>query len=294
MIIFSLREDKRSDINIPNTGFFLPAQGDSVSKGKNLAFLIHGLTGTAREMGSIAQFLNKRGFSVAAPLLANHDKSISLLKRTSWQEMYKAVRDEFLKYNGYENIFVAGLSFGALIGILLAHEFPNKINALACFSPTLFFDGWGNPKLRVLLPLVYKTPVKYWFYFKEEYPYGIKNPRLRAKIESFYKEANIFDYSKAHLYGYPVIPVSCMYQNHLLSKKVISILPGITTPIQLLQAREDDVTSPRNSYFIRDKISSKDKEIFFLEDSYHIITADQERDKVAESTAAFFEKHKTA
>jgi len=85
-----------------------------------------------------------------------------------------------------------------------------------------------------------------------------------------------------------------MYQNHLLSKKVISILPGITTPIQLLQAREDDVTSPRNSYFIRDKISSKDKEIFFLEDSYHIITADQERDKVAESTAAFFEKHKTA
>ena len=286
MIIFSLKEDQRLVTDIPNTSFFLP--GD-----KNLSFLIHGLTGTAKEMGSIAQHLNKQGFSVACPLMANHDKSISLLKRTSWQELYNSIRKEFIKYaDQYENIFVAGLSFGALIGILLAHEFPKKIKALNCFSPTLFFDGWGNPKSRILLPLVYKTPLKYWFYFKEEYPYGIKNERLRSKIESFYKEAKLFDYSKVHLYGYPVIPVSCMYQNYLLSKKIISILKEITTPIQLMQARDDDVTSPKNSYYIRDHVSSPDKEIFFLENSYHIITADQERNKVAQKTIAFFEKYK--
>jgi len=286
MIIFSLKEDRRLITDIPNTGFFLP--GD-----KNLCFLIHGLTGTAKEMGSIAQQLNKKGFSVAVPLMANHDKSISVLKRTSWQKFYNSVRNEFIKYTDeYENIFVAGLSFGALIGIMLAHEFPKKVKALNCFSPTLFFDGWGNPKSRILLPLVYKTPLKYWFYFKEEYPYGIKNQRLRSKIESFYKDAKLFDYSKVHLYGYPVIPVACMYQNYLLAKKVISILKEITTPLQLMQARDDDVTSPKNSYYIHDHVSSPEKEIFFLENSYHIITADQERDKVAEQTVAFFEKYK--
>lgn len=289
MVIFSLKEDRRSIADIPDSSFFLP--GD-----KNLCFLIHGLTGTAKEMGSIAQYLNKKGFSIAAPLMANHNKSISCLKRTSWQELYRSVRDEFIKYAGaYENIFVAGLSFGALIGILLAYEFPRKVKALNCFSPTLFFDGWskGNqPKSRIFLPLVYRTPLKYWFYFKEEYPYGIKNERLRKKIESFYKEAKLFDYSKVHLYGYPVIPVSCMYQNYLLSKKVISILKEITAPIQIMQAREDDVTSPKNSYYIHNRVSSREKEIFFLENSYHIITADQERDKVAEQTADFFEKHK--
>jgi len=58
MIIFSTKEDKRLITDIPNTSFFLP--GD-----KNLCFLIHGLTGTPKEMGSIAQRLNKRGFSVA-------------------------------------------------------------------------------------------------------------------------------------------------------------------------------------------------------------------------------------
>jgi len=286
MVIFSLKEDRRLISNIPDTSFFLA--GD-----KNLCFLIHGLTGTAREMGSIAQRLNKRGFSVAAPLMANHDKSISCLKRTSWQELYNSVRNEFIKYaDDYENIFVAGLSFGALIGILLAHEFPKKVKALNCFSPTLFFDGWGNPKSRIFLPLIYKTPFRYWLYFKEEYPYGLKNERLRSKVESFYKDAKLFDYSKVHLYGYPVIPVSCMHQNSLLAKKVISVLKNIQTPIQLLQARDDDVTSPKNSYCIYNRVSSREKEIVFLENSYHIITADQERDKVAEKTVAFFEKYK--
>ena len=36
----------------------------------------------------------------------------------------------------------------------------------------------------------------------------------------------------------------------------------------------------------------KNKEIVLFEDSYHIIIADQERDKVAEKTIAFFEKYK--
>ncbi|MDD5097479.1 MAG: alpha/beta hydrolase, partial [Candidatus Omnitrophica bacterium] len=274
MIIFSTKEDKRLITEIPDSSFFLPG-------GKNLCFLIHGLTGTPKEVGSIAQRLNKQGFSVAAPLMLNHNKSISCLKRTAWQDIYSAMRHEFLKYaKDYENIFVAGLSSGALLGILLTHEFPDKIKALNCFSPTLFYDGWGNPKSRIFLPLIYKTPFKYWIYFKEEYPYGLKNERLRSKVESFYKDAKLFDYSKVHLYGYPVIPVSCMYQNSLLAKKVISILKDIHTPIQLLQARDDDVTSPKNSYYIYNRVKSAAKEIIFLENSYHIITADQERDKV--------------
>jgi len=286
MIIFSLKEDYRNEGNIPDSSFFL--KGDD-----NLCFLIHGLTGTAKEMGSIAQHLNEKGYSVACPLMEGHNQSISVLKRKKWQELYAAIKKEFLEYeSSYQNIFVAGLSFGALLGILLAYEFPKKIKAVNCFSPTLFFDGWGTPKLKILLPLAYSTPLKYYFYLKEEYPYGIKNERLRSRVESFYKDSNLFDYSKVHLYGYPVIPVSCMYQNHLLAKYVMSILDKVNIPIQLLQAKDDDVTSPKNSYYIYEHIASKDKEIVLFEDSYHIIIADQERDKVAEKTISFFEKYK--
>ena len=286
MIIFSLKEDRRSIEEIPDSSFFL--EGD-----RNLCFLIHGLTGTAKEMGSIGQRLNKHGFSVASPMMLGHNKSISVLKRMKWEELYAGIKKEFLKYEGsYDNIFIAGLSFGALLGILLAYEFPGKVRALNCFSPTLFFDGWATPKLKILLPITYRTPFKYYFYLKEEYPYGIKNERLRSRIESFYTGSDLFDYSKVHLYGYPVIPVSSMEQNNLLAKYVMKILPKVTTPIQLLQAKDDDVTSPKNSFYISEHVGSKDKKVVLFEDSYHIIIADQERDKVAQETIAFFDKYK--
>ena len=286
MIIFSLKEDGRDINDVPDSGFFLEG-------GKNLCFLIHGLTGTAKEMSSIAQRLHKEGYSVVSPMLSGHNKSISVLKRKSWQELYAGVKSEFLKYeSSYDNIFIAGLSFGALLGLLLAYEFPMKIRAINCFSPTLFFDGWATPKLRVLLPLVFKTPLQYYFYLKEGYPYGIKNERLRSRIESFYKKSDLFDYSKVHLYGYPVIPVSSMHQNQLLAEHIKKLLKDITTPIQLQQAQNDDVTSPKNSYYIYDRIGSKEKEVVLLKDSYHIIIADQERDKVAEKTLSFFAKYR--
>lgn len=287
MIIFSLREDRRRINDIPDSSFFL--EGD-----KNLCFLIHGLTGTAKEMSSVGSRLNKEGFSVAAPMMKGHDQSISVLKRMTWQELYSGIKQDFLEYeSSYDNIFVAGLSFGALLGIKLASEFPEKIRAINCFSPTLFFDGWATPKSKVFLPFVYKTPLKYYFYLKEGYPYGVKNERLRSRIESFYKESDLFDYSKVHLYGYPVIPVSSMEQNHLLAKHIFGLLDKVTVPIQLLQAKDDDVTSPKNSYYIYGHIGSKDKKVVLFEDSYHIIIADQERDKVAGETISFFQKHKT-
>ena len=139
-----------------------------------------------------------------------------------------------------------------------------------------------------LLPLVFRTPLKYYSYFKEESPYGVKNERLRKMIENYYAKAKLDDYSQVHLCGYPVIPVSCMYQNHLLAKYVMSRLPEIKTPALLLQARHDDTTSPRNSHYIYDHIASPHKDIAFLEDSYHIITADQEREKVVNKVIDFF------
>ncbi|MDD5680427.1 MAG: alpha/beta hydrolase [Candidatus Omnitrophica bacterium] len=289
MIIISFKERFNGEGEIPDVSFYL--NGNK----KDLCILVHGLTGTPREMAYVAKGLNENGYSVKALLLDGHNKPLSVLKRKTWQDFYAGIREDFLKCQAeYDNIYVAGLSFGALLSLMLAHEFPEKIRAVTCFSPTLFFNGWGVPKARVLLPLAYFTPLKYYAYFKEEYPYGLKNEKLRARVEAYYKKAALHDNSEANLYGYPVIPVSCMYQNHLLSKRVRSMLGEITTPIQLLQAREDDVTSPKNSTYIYEHIASKDKEIKFFENSYHIITADQERDKVVDATVSFFNKHKQA
>ena len=48
------------------------------------------------------------------------------------------------------------------------------------------------------------------------------------------------------------------------------------------------MSSVRNAQFIYDHVASRRKEIVYLEDSYHVITADQERGKVAQSMLDFF------
>ncbi|MDD5437496.1 MAG: alpha/beta hydrolase, partial [Candidatus Omnitrophica bacterium] len=96
------------------------------------------------------------------------------------------------------------------------------------------------------------------------------------------------DTEDAEQYGYPYFPVTLLYQLQLMVKHLTKKLPGMDFPIQLIQAKDDDVASVKNSKFIYDKVSSKMKEMILLYNSYHVITADQERETVAERVTDFF------
>ena len=261
-------------------------------KGANgsTVILIHGITGTPKEMSFLADFLNGKGYSVICPVLANHGKPIEVLRDTKWRECYASVKNAMNEAaaSGAGRIFVAGLSVGAIFALLLAEEFPDKIAGVCCFSPTLFYDGWNCPNIKWLLSFGQFTHLDRFFYFKEEPPYGLKNEAIRALVHKYYSRADLHDMKNASRFGYPYFPVALLNQARLLAKYISKRLDRITTPVQLIQAKDDDMTSVKNSQFIYDRISSKVKEIVLLHDSYHIIIADQERDKVAEAMERFF------
>ncbi|MBF0494735.1 MAG: alpha/beta fold hydrolase [Candidatus Omnitrophica bacterium] len=272
-----------------NNGIFL--------KGDNgcTIILVHGLTGTPNEMKSLANYFHKQGYSIICPRLAYHGEPLRVLKHAKWRDFYGTIRDAYLHSEAAKNgepVFAAGLSMGALLALNLVDEFPGKIAGVSCLAPTIFFDGWNATWLRCLLPLAYLTPLKYFFYFKEDPPYGIKNERIRNFIHRYYVKARIVDddYENISRYGYPFFPVSLLRQIDLAAKHTIKRLPYITTPLQLIQAEEDDVSSVKSSEIIRDKAGSKIKEMHLLYESYHIITADQEREKVAELMELFFKR----
>ncbi|MDD5729927.1 MAG: alpha/beta fold hydrolase [Candidatus Omnitrophica bacterium] len=269
----------------------------SVISGKDnngpIVILIHGLTGTPHEMSFLAGFLKRAGYLVICPRLANHGQPIEILKDTTWQDFYRSVRDIFVETMKQDRpVFVSGLSMGALLALLLAEEFPDKVSGVSCLSPTIFYDGWNVPWYTCFLPIAYHTPLKHFMYFKEEPPYGIKNETVRSHVHDHYSKAKLHEATDVNIYGYPYFPLILLYQLNLLVKHLSKKLGGITVPVQLIQAKEDDMTSVKNSQFIYDKISSKTKEIVLLNNSYHVITADQERDKVAREMADFFAKCK--
>lgn len=251
--------------------------------------LIHGLTGTPNEMRFIAQSLNKEGYSVICPRLANHGAPIDVLKKTKWESFYDSARGAFVKARSEGGpVFASGLSMGALLALLLSYEFKGEISGISCLSPTLFYDGWNMPWSRCFLPLAYSTPIKHIFYFKEDPPYGIKNKKMQDLVHRQYSKTDFNNMGNVSQYGYPYFPVVLIYQLHRLVEHLKKRLKYIDVPVQLIQAKEDDMTSVKNSQFIYDRVNSRIKEIVLLNDSYHVITADQERGKVAQKMIDFF------
>ncbi|MGB8166004.1 MAG: alpha/beta fold hydrolase [Chthoniobacteraceae bacterium] len=256
--------------------------------------LIHGLTGTPYEMSFVARHLHRRGFTVNCPRLANHGAPLAVLKATRWDQCFESMRTAFRKLRervGVDApIFVGGLSAGALLALLLADVLGPEIAGVACLSPTLFYDGWNVPWTHRLLPLAYATPLRQFFYFKEEPPYGIKNEGVRRRIDASYGQAKLGDDGDFARNGYPYYPVTLFCEMRKLIRHCVDRLSAITTPVQIQQAVEDDITSPRNSEFIYQRVASPTKELVLIQNSYHVITADQERERVAEHIATFCER----
>ncbi len=278
------------NFNTPDNGYYLPG-----NNGKAV-ILIHGLTGTPHEMRFLANYLNRAGYTVSCPRLANHGAPINILKRTKWQQLYQTIRETFLEVRKtHSEVYTGGLSMGALLGLLLADEFKDEISGVSCLAPTLFYDGWNCPWYRCFLPLAYVTKLKYICYFKEEPPYGVKNPAVRKLIHDFYAKAKLDNMESVAQFGYPYFPVSLLHQLEKLVSHLTKRLSNIVAPVQVVHAQEDDMASVRNSQFIYDRVKSAQKEFVLLKNSYHIITADQERGMVAQKMTEFFNRnHKVA
>lgn len=284
-LVFSLSLNGRAQASAPShDDIVLPG-----TSGRTVV-LVHGLTGTPNEMRHLAFYFNKRGDRVVCPKLANHGQPLAVLKRTRWEEFYAALRTVVLKeVETGDRVYVAGLSMSALFVLLLAEELGDRLAAGICLSPTLQFDGWNVPWYNKLLPLASYTPLKYSLYFKESSPYGIKNERIRAMVHRHYSRASLENVTDIAKFGYAFFPVSLFYQLQRLARTVIPRLGRIRAPILLIHPQEDDTASIGNAQLIYDRISSPVKKLVVLTNSYHVITADQEREKVAAAMESFIE-----
>lgn len=245
--------------------------------------LVHGLTGTPTELSGIAKDLNAYGFTVFCPLLAGHCASEAELLRTTWPDWAKSVEEAFCAFSEHVDvIFAGGISAGAVLSLRLAQTFPGRLRALSLYSTTLWWDGWSIPRLSFLLPLVLRLPyIGQRYRFEEAWPYGIKNKRLRERVHAQMASG---DSSAA---GFAGTPGRSLRELWRLVDLVKENLPQIKTPTLLVHARDDDIASIRNAIYIKEHIGGPSR-LIALEDSYHMITIDQERRQVSMETARYF------
>jgi len=253
--------------------------------GRNGVLLIHGLTGTPAEMRFVAKGLNRNGFTVHGMQLAGHCGDEADLLATGWHDWYASVVEAAERLRGeVDHLFVAGLSMGALLALKLAADHPDKVDGLGLYGTTFVYDGWTIPwigKLSFMLPLVCGLGFGHGMKFHECFPYGIKDERIRQRIAGSMLSG---DSAAAGLPGNPWPSLAEFYR---LSFRVRRQLKSVRTPCLVVHAKDDDVASLKNVRLVVRGVSGP-VETVLLENSYHMITVDQERDQVIERTTRFF------
>ena len=249
------------------------------NKCKRAVLLFHGMTGSPYEMKKMGKALFDADFDVFCYCLPGHGTSPINIKTVRWQDWYD---DSVLHYKEltqkYDEVYLGGLCLGAVLAIAIAQEYQN-VRGIVSLSTTLFLDGWTIPWYNFFMPIGVHTILRYYYSFPEREPYGLKNETLRRKIAALQKR------NTEALDNYPM---SCIYELLKFSKQTQKNIAKVTAPILLMHAKEDDLTSTKSAEFVYRNISSKTKNYIKLENSYHMIVMDYERDYVFEKSIEFF------
>jgi len=254
-------------------------QSCSLPAGDDVVLLLHGLAGSPLEMRYLANTLHRQGLSVEVPHIQGYSYGGAASGWQYWRDCTVGIFERLKR--DYRSVSVGGLCTGAVLALNLAAEKGREISALSLLSTTLFYDGWGLPWYRFLMPLGYYAPLRMLYSYREREPYGIKNPRLRERVASAMRG------------GFSETGAARTSMNHLreasrLIRQATRSLHAVIAPALVMHAIEDETASPKSAQFVVDHLGSSTVRKVFLDDSYHIITMDNERELVARETRDFF------
>jgi carboxylesterase len=253
------------------------------SGGYRGVLLIHGLSGTPVEMKYVGQKLAAAGYTVYGMQLAGHCGTHGDLLKTGWRDWYQSVEQAFdLIAECCSQVFVVGLSMGAVLALRLAQCRSGEVAGVGLYSTTIWHDGWAVSKAHRLLPLARYMPFLTGISIRERPPFGIKDERIRKLIA---KQMLSGDSSAAGLNG---IPIGSLLEMRDLIARVKRNIKAMTAPALVLHPRDDNTSSIRNAEYLLRNLGGP-VTMHILEDSYHLITVDRERKNVVLYSLDFFD-----
>ena len=245
---------------------------------KKAVLLFHGMTGSPFEMKKYGEFLFKNGYDVFCYSFPGHGERISEIETVTWQDWCQFAQEKYcvLRPN-YNQFFVSGLCLGASMAVYLA-EHNDDITGVVALSTTLFLDGFCIPWTVRLLPFALSTIIRFYFTFPEDDCFGVKNERTRKILAKITAKADI---------GMDNYPLNCVDGLLKLSKNVRGNLKNVSCPILCIHSKYDNLSSIKSAKVVLEGVSSKIKRYIELNDSYHMVLYDNEKEFVMNSVQEF-------
>lgn len=250
---------------IPSTEpFFFRGDPD-----KPACLLIHGFTGGPKEMRWMGEYLSEQGYTCLGIRLAGHATKPEDMIRSRYTDWMASVEDGYHLLRGMsENIFLAGLSMGGTLSLLMSTTLTIK-GVIGMSTPYKLRE---DPRLPF---------VKFISKFKTYMPKSTEEPGASWFDKESWKD---------HI-SYPQNPVRSVGELDQLLGEMRKALPRVDVPVLLIHSKNDRYVQPENMEWIyNDLKNTSDKTKLYVTESGHVVTRDAARIQVFEATVEFIQR----
>jgi carboxylesterase len=230
--------------------------------------LLHGYNDSPQTMRSPAVAMHAAGWSVYAPLLPGHGRSLRDFAATdaeAWITTAQMTLADALAQ--HQRVAVGGLSMGGALAMILAAEEPS-VRAAVLFSPFLV-QSWRLATIAALWPLVN---------LGARYLGGggagrsIRDPEARAS-----------------LIAYGCSPPRLMREIQRVARRARAALPHVHQPVWIAQSGDDYRISPDQAQRAFDLLASGDKRLHWTTGNGHVITVDYGHEELSAEAVRWLE-----
>lgn len=231
--------------------------------------LVHGFTGTPKEMRPLGEYLNAAGYTVMGIRLAGHATKPEDMMRVRYTDWLANLEDGwFMLREHVDHIYLLGLSMGGVLSLTFAGSGKHDLTGVVAMS-TPFTLPDHSAKIRFLK----KQPpwFRYWLIatISKLFPYDQKPaPEIPTN-----------DLMASHI-SYPYNPTRAGAELSRMMIKMQQVLPQIRAPVLLIHSYGDRYVPVDFMEEIYIRLRTRDKKMHWLEKSGHVVTRDVEHKQV--------------
>ncbi|MET0766720.1 MAG: alpha/beta fold hydrolase [Aeromicrobium sp.] len=257
-----------SDSSARSASAVRPGAEPFFSPGGRVGVLLsHGFTGSPASMVPWGRRLAEAGHTVAVPRLPGHGTTWQEMNTTTWHDWYGELDTALTDLRAQcDWVAVCGLSMGGALALRLAEQRPDEVDALVLVNPAIALKRLDLKLVPLLSRVLPSMP-------------GVGNDIKRPGQDEV---------------AYDRTPLKALASQLQLWRDVRENLDKVTAPLLMFRSAEDHVVDATTAGLVMKGVSSPERELVDLSDSYHVATLDHDAEFIMERSAQFLADHAPA
>lgn len=250
-------------------GVIAGADGFELPGSERAVLLLHGFGDTPQTVRLLGAWLQRNGWTVSAPLLPGHGRSLPEFARTGADDWLAAARRHHHDLCArHPRVAVVGLSMGGALATILAAT-EAHMSALVLLAPYMTMPRMIRRLTRV---------AGLW---------GVAMPFVETRAEG-----SIVDpLARRESLGYGASTPRLLAQLRRVADEAVALAPRVRVPTLMIQSRSDNRIPPEAAQRVFDRFTAPVRQLLWLTESGHVITVDREREHVFAAVSSWLDTH---